>query len=241
MAESAVKTAENIIRRASKAKSDVYLTLLDHRNTPTQGMWASPAQIMLSRRMKTFLPTSASVLNPKVTYNHGLKLKNKERQTQYYNAGAKDLEPLNEGDVTRMRPFKEGEKSWKKDTITHRLDDRLYEVGDGNKTYRRNCVDLARQAHVNQNQPRLQDTYQTKQSRTGLLSTLPTDKDPGKPTTMETVPIDPVPSPLAETVNPPLPKTTPTKFKLKAVENPKPLSPVRTRSGRLSVLPLRYR
>ena len=90
MAESAVKTAKKIIRKASKAKSGVYLALLDHRNKPTQGMWASPAQIMLSRRTKTLLLTSALLLNPKVTYNHGLKLKNKERQTQYYNAGAKD-------------------------------------------------------------------------------------------------------------------------------------------------------
>ena len=154
MVESAVKTAKKIIRKASKAKSDVYLALLDHRNTPTQGMWASPAQIILSRT-KTLLPTSASLLNPKVTYNHGLKLKNKERQTQYYNTGAKDLGPLNERDVIRMRPFKKGEKSWKKDTVTRRLDERSYEVDDGNRTYRRNRVDLARQAHVNEKQPRL--------------------------------------------------------------------------------------
>ena len=43
-AEAAVKVAKNLMKKAIDAKSDVYLALLDLRNTPTQGQETSPAQ-----------------------------------------------------------------------------------------------------------------------------------------------------------------------------------------------------
>ena len=43
-AESAVKTAKNLLRKALDSGRDPYLAILNYRNTPTHGMEANPAQ-----------------------------------------------------------------------------------------------------------------------------------------------------------------------------------------------------
>ena len=141
-AESAVKTAKRLIKKAAKAKSDIHLALLDHRNTPTQGMLASPAQILMNRRTRTLLPTAASLLKPTTTYNPELKRMSKEKQKAYYDRTARDLIPLQEGDTVRMKPHQKGKAEWKKATVMKRLDERSYEIKADNKIYWRNRVEL---------------------------------------------------------------------------------------------------
>lgn len=46
-AESAVKTAKSILRKAKESKSDPYLTILAARNTPVEYMDSSPVQRLL--------------------------------------------------------------------------------------------------------------------------------------------------------------------------------------------------
>ena len=41
------------------------MALLDHRNTPSQGLDESPAQRLFDRRTRTKLPTVAKLLEPK--------------------------------------------------------------------------------------------------------------------------------------------------------------------------------
>lgn len=48
-AESAVKTAKRLMLKAKLAGQVPYLALLDHRNTPTQGVNTSPAQRLLNK------------------------------------------------------------------------------------------------------------------------------------------------------------------------------------------------
>ncbi|XP_064614575.1 uncharacterized protein K02A2.6-like [Liolophura sinensis] len=43
-AENAVKTAKSLMRKAKASRTDPYLAILDFRNTPTQGVDASPVQ-----------------------------------------------------------------------------------------------------------------------------------------------------------------------------------------------------
>jgi len=43
-AESPVKTAKSLLRKAFDSGKDPYMTILDYRNTPTQGMDSSPVQ-----------------------------------------------------------------------------------------------------------------------------------------------------------------------------------------------------
>ena len=146
MAESAVKTAKRIIKRAKESKSDVYLAILDHRNTPKQSTRNSPAQSLMNRRTKTLLPTTASLLVPKLTYGQHAALQNrKRRQAWYHDRHARDLQPLREGDVVRMKPFqKHGRHEWKQGVVSKRLDERSYNVETATNTYRRNRVHLRR-------------------------------------------------------------------------------------------------
>lgn len=64
--EEAVKSAKRIMKRARSSKQDVYLSLLDFRNTPTEGMLSSPVQRFMCRRTKSRLPTTQALLEPKV-------------------------------------------------------------------------------------------------------------------------------------------------------------------------------
>ena len=146
MAESAVKTAKRIIKRAKESKTDVYLAILDHRNTPKQSTRNSPAQSLMNRRTKTLLPTTASLLVPKLTYGQHASLQNsKRRQAWYHDRHARDLQPLREGVVVRMKPFqKHGTHEWKQAVVSKRLDERSYQVETATNTYRRNRVHLRR-------------------------------------------------------------------------------------------------
>ena len=135
-----------MIRKAKKCGEDQYLALLNIRNTPSQGMDSSPAQRLLGRRTKTILPTARSLLESRssVTKQETDQLKMiQRRQARYYDRSARDLPTLRGGDTVRMKPFRLGDKSWKKAKVVERLDDRSYEVEHTDGTvYRRNRVHL---------------------------------------------------------------------------------------------------
>lgn len=144
--ESAVKTAKDLMTKARDAGTDPLLAFLDHRNTPTQGMHTSPAQRLMNRRTRTLLPTTKSLLKPEVISESRTREeleRRQESQAKYFNRGARDLTPLKEGDVVRMKPFQLGEKRWKKGVVVTRLDERSYIVDtpDGG-SYRRNRLHL---------------------------------------------------------------------------------------------------
>jgi predicted Fe-S protein YdhL (DUF1289 family) len=154
-AEAAVKSAKRLMRKAKESGNDPYLAILAMRNTPTEGMDHSPAQRLLGRCCKTLLPTTATLLRPQNVPMDMVKKQMKDKQqkqTQYYNAGAKDLSPLEEGDTVRMRPFKLGLKTWDRATVSKRLDERSYMVETETGTYRRNRADLNKTATVKEPQ-----------------------------------------------------------------------------------------
>ena len=140
--ESAVKTAKRLLRKSLDSGTDPYVAILDYRNTPTQGMETSPVQRLMSRRTRTLLPTTRTLLQPRTPHpDRDVKdlLRRQQQQTRYYNRHSRDLPVLAEDDVVRMKPFGLGSKIWKKGRITARLDERSYmvETPDG-ETYRRN-------------------------------------------------------------------------------------------------------
>ncbi|KAK7901627.1 hypothetical protein WMY93_018396 [Mugilogobius chulae] len=126
-AESAVKTAKRLMKKAAAAGQDPYLAILDHRNTPSQGLNTSPAQRLLCRRTRTLLPTKETLLEPKITNDqHGLS-NNRRRQEKYYNRTAKNLDCFKEGDSVRVQPF-EPHKTWKVAKVIKPVSLRSYEV-----------------------------------------------------------------------------------------------------------------
>ena len=118
------------------------MAILDQRNTPTQGMMHSLAQRMMSRRTRTLLPTRCNLLKQEIIDPIHVKAeikKKQETQRAYFDRSAKDLAPLEEGDVLRMQPFIKGKKSWDKAPVHQRLDDSSYMVElDSGEIYRRN-------------------------------------------------------------------------------------------------------
>ena len=148
MAESAVKSVKNLLRRAAESKRDPYLAMLDYRNTPRQDADASPAQRNLGRRARTLLPMTSSLLKPSQIDTAFAKRRQrlkKSRSSWYYDEGAKDLNPLHEGDtVRRIKPCILGQKTWKRGRVNKRLDERSYEVETESGVLRRNRVYLNR-------------------------------------------------------------------------------------------------
>ena len=106
-AESAVKEAKKILLKCKKAGSDAFLALLDHRNTPPVEIQISPAQRLLNRRTRGLLHMSAGLLKPSVadrdTTHRKVRLC-QQQQARYYDRGARDLDPLERGDVVGAQP-----------------------------------------------------------------------------------------------------------------------------------------
>ncbi|KAJ8887356.1 hypothetical protein PR048_013571, partial [Dryococelus australis] len=80
--------------------TDPYLGLLNYQNTP-KGKLKSPAELLLSRTLRSKLPILSTKLKPKiVAFDEHMKRVH-EYQTstkQYYDRNAKPLAPLNVGD-----------------------------------------------------------------------------------------------------------------------------------------------
>ena len=154
MAESAVKMAKRLIRKAKESGKDPHMAILDYRNTPTQGSEFSPVQCNLGRRTRTLLPTMSSLLHPKQVDNFLVKKEKKMRNSRskwYYDKSAKDLVELEEGDFVRIKPTVLGEKKWRFGKVAEKLDKRSYLVEPDSGVLRRNRVHL-RKSFENESQ-----------------------------------------------------------------------------------------
>ena len=61
-----IQTAKNYLKRAYSDGKDVFIALLEYRNTPIAGISAAPAQLLMSQRLKAELPMTSSLLQPAV-------------------------------------------------------------------------------------------------------------------------------------------------------------------------------
>ena len=134
-AERAVQTIKNILQKAD----DPYLGLLEYRNTPLSDTMASPAQMLMSRRLRSLIPTTSAQLSPKVITGMPEKLLNKQvMQKHYYDRNSRSLSYLQKGEVVRVQLQPQGK--WVPGII-HELDDNprsyIVETPDGGM-YRRN-------------------------------------------------------------------------------------------------------
>jgi len=115
-----VKTVKQAMQKAHDAHAYPYLAILDFRNTPTEGYSTSPAQRMLNRRTRTLLPMSNRLLHKEISSGVQQSRKfNQAKQAFCYDKNAKELQPLVEGDVVRVRP-KVSDKSSSKQKLRNR-------------------------------------------------------------------------------------------------------------------------
>ena len=117
------------------AKSDIFLAILNHRNTPNESGY-SPAQCLMSRRTKTLLPTTSNLLKPEVCIGrHSSLIAAQQRQSHYYNKHSNDLEPLQNGDIGRIKPSGKGQKLWKQAVVNKKVGFRSYSVETSDGSY----------------------------------------------------------------------------------------------------------
>ncbi|XP_048581589.1 uncharacterized protein K02A2.6-like [Nematostella vectensis] len=101
--EAAVKSAKNLQKKANKSGRDVWMSFLDHRNTPTEGMDSSPVQRLMSKRTKTTLPLAQHLLEPELQQDVTEKLTLKRKKAKkHLDRGSKELPELNIGEPVRM-------------------------------------------------------------------------------------------------------------------------------------------
>ena len=137
-AESSVKIVKQLFRKAERDRQDPWLALLDHRNTPTEGVGASPAQRLMSRRTRTLLPTAASLLRPTVNHSSVDSLQLKRQKAKFYHdRNVRQLPGLEIGQEVRVAPLRKNQ-SWEQGICTEKLSKRSYVVQTGGTSLRRN-------------------------------------------------------------------------------------------------------
>ena len=94
MAEKAVQTVKNLMKKATHDGKDIHLALLEYRNTPWSDTIGSPAQRLIGRRTKTLVPTTDALLQPK-TIDPTLVQKEptqcQQKQKEYFDQHTKPL------------------------------------------------------------------------------------------------------------------------------------------------------
>lgn len=137
-AESAVKIAKSLLRKATQAGVSVFIALLEWRNTPDIYTNTSPVQKLMSRRTRTLLPTTRMSLKPSVISNvHSGIVHKKQVAKKAYDKHASELPPLQIGENVRMQPLN-SKSPWPKGEIVDYLGNKSYVVKTDQGQYRRN-------------------------------------------------------------------------------------------------------
>ncbi|CAK1554172.1 unnamed protein product [Leptosia nina] len=97
--ERAVQTVKGLFKKCYMDKTDFYISLLNLRNTPRDGL-SSPAQLLMGRRLRCKLPVHPNVLKPQPVdpKEHVKMLQNQCTSKIYYDRNCKSLPALNVGD-----------------------------------------------------------------------------------------------------------------------------------------------
>jgi transposase InsO family protein len=107
LAERAVQSAKSLLDKCKSEDSDFFLALLNSRNIPRDNNLGSPAQRLLSRKTRTLVTQSQSLLKPKVINNVQKNLKKvRDEKKRYYDKQSHNLKPLKQGDTVRIQTTK---------------------------------------------------------------------------------------------------------------------------------------
>lgn len=139
LAEKAVQTVKNTIAKCFENGDDIYLSLLELRNTPRDNM-GSPMQRLMGRRGKTLLPITDNLRRPEIQNSESIasKLLN-HRQTQkfYYDQNSKVKEELDPNKAVRIYT----PNGWQPAEFvrgTNYPRSYIVKAGQGGREYRRN-------------------------------------------------------------------------------------------------------
>ena len=104
-----MQTIKNLVKKAKEGMKDEQLALLEFRNTPISGLQESPAQLLMSQRLRLTLPMTTPMLEPQINVNVKEKLKHRQTtQKKHYDKTVKILPTLQPNDTVRYQ----GKHSW---------------------------------------------------------------------------------------------------------------------------------
>ena len=123
LAEKTVQTAKRILTKASAdPNTDPFLALLEYRTTPVDNL-ASPSELLMSRQLRSILPTSSQPLYPRPIEPETVISQRQNMQSQqryYYNQGAHSLPQVQKGDPVYVQVSKQG--TWVPAQVTAQSD-----------------------------------------------------------------------------------------------------------------------
>lgn len=105
LAEKTVQTAMNLLEKAKSEHKDPYLSLLEYRNTPVDNL-KSPAQLLMSPRLRSILHVTPKQLEPQVVCQQTVRERRElcqQRQQTYFNRTARPLPQLYPSTPVRFR------------------------------------------------------------------------------------------------------------------------------------------
>ncbi|KAG1651802.1 hypothetical protein GQR58_026737 [Nymphon striatum] len=102
--ERMIQTIKNLLKKAHADNRDPYVALMEYRNTAISGMEYSPAQLLMSRMLKTKLPVLSRHLRPRIVDGAQAQLMARQNSYKnYYDKSAKHLPPIHLHDGVRVR------------------------------------------------------------------------------------------------------------------------------------------
>ena len=142
-AENAVRTVKRLSTKCWAAGVSEFQALLHWRNTPSEGLDASPVQRFFGRRCKTLLPATEALLRPRFSLTTDAKKlrAQKEKQKKFYNRGKHSLAPLKPGEAVCVRSLR---GTWKRGICLREVAPRSYDVQVDGEVRRRNRKDIWR-------------------------------------------------------------------------------------------------
>ena len=178
-AERGVQTVKNLMA----CKDDFHLALLNYRATPLKN-GHSPAELMMSRKLKTKVPITPVQLQPSLVDARKLQLleeNHKVLQKQQFDRrhAAKPLVPLKEGDEVYMPDRSQY------GTVVSKHTDRSYIVETPSGEYRRNRVQLNKLPPVT-HVSNVPDTPAVKSHERQISPSTPSKPSPPQPSTPST-------------------------------------------------------
>ena len=142
-AEAAVSDAKSVLKRSP----DIYLALLNIRNTPPRGHSFSPAQRLMGRRTRSTIPLSEQLLRPEIadppTVSSEINRRKIASKAQYDKHAQAPLMPLPLGShvYAKPRPSQWG-SPWIYGQIINSTAPRSYSIDTGNSVLRCNRAQL---------------------------------------------------------------------------------------------------
>lgn len=97
-AEKAVNIAKNLVKKCEDDKQELWLALLEYRNTPLKEIDASPAELLMSRKTRTLIPAREILFKPSPVPNITKNILNKNLiQKSFYDKSSRHRESFAKG------------------------------------------------------------------------------------------------------------------------------------------------